>query len=104
MQKHLAKIDIMKKNNLIEKNLSPYQKRYWKNPEHCRQLQRNKYRRYPERIKERNAKWAAENAEYLKVLKNFNVSIFYHRKRGNDAKVSQLLKAKEEFKKSHKTK
>lgn len=87
-------------NTMTKSTLSPYQKYYWKNPEHFRQLQRNKYLRYPKRIKERNAKWDAENAEYIQTLRKFNSSIYYYKIRGNEAKVAQLTKAKEDFKKN----
>lgn len=85
--------------NLINEHLSEYQRRYWKDPEHYREIQRNKYDRYPERIKEINFKWANENAEYLKQLRRFNSQIFYYRKKNDIVKVQLLYKAKAEFKK-----
>ena len=89
--------------DLISSNLTPYQQRYWKNPEHHRQLQKNKYIRYPEKIKACNKIWAKNNSEYLKALMKFNSQIWYYRNKKNDpTKVMLLTKAKEEFKRKHK--
>lgn len=88
--------------NLINDHLSDYQQRYWKDPEHYRELQRNKYNRYPERIKELNSVWANKNREYLKQLRRFNAQIFYYRKKNDMVKVQLLNKAKTEFKKMNK--
>ena len=91
--------------DLIKSNLSNYQQYYWKNPEYVRQLQRNKYRRYPERIKEINSIWASQHAEYLKELRRFNSYIWYYKNKKNDlVKVNLLTKAKEEFKRQYKLK
>lgn len=87
--------------NLAEAHLTEYQQRYWKNPDHYRQVQRDKYSRYPDRIKEINKGWADKNAEYLRTLRMFNSQIFYWRNRNNESKVQLLTKAKEEFKFQH---
>lgn len=90
--------------NIIDELLTPYQKYYWKNPEHCRALQRDKYQRYPERIKEMNAKWQKENAEYISGLRKINSQIWYYtHKRFDAAKARQLIKAREEYKLRRKT-
>lgn len=89
--------------DLISSNLTPYQQRYWKNPEYHRQLQKNKYIRYPEKIKAYNKIWAENNSEYLKVLVKFNSQIWYYKNKKNDpVKVMLLTKAKDEFKRKYK--
>lgn len=74
---------------------------YWKNPERYRQLQREKYARYPEKIKEYNQHWQEKNREYFKTLVNLNSRIWYARKKGQDRKVVELIEEKEMIKQLH---
>ena len=89
-------------NNVISSNLSAYQQYYWRDPDHCRKLQRNKYIRYPERIKEQVAKWDSENVAYIKEIRRINSLIYYYtHKKSDPIKVRQLVKAKDAIKKEH---
>ena len=85
----------------VKQLLTPYQIKYWQNPEKMRAEQRAKYRRYPEKIKAGNKIWQEKNKEHFKMLIRFGVSIYAARKKGNLEKVSLLCAAREEYKKQH---
>jgi len=79
------------------KNYIQHQKWYWGDPEHARSLQRAKYKRYPERIKEINRKWQEKNPEHWKILTNFNSRIYYWGVvKNNPEKAAEFKRAKQE--------
>lgn len=82
--------------------LSNYQKYYWAHPEHCRQLQRAKYERYPKRIVELNKNWQEKNKDYFRCLVNLGVKIRYHRLKKHMKIVGRLIKQREMLKEQHK--
>ena len=43
---------------------SKFQVWYWRDPDHARYLQRQKYKRLKKSVKERSARWIEENKEY----------------------------------------
>lgn len=82
--------------------LSNYQHYYWAHPEHCRQLQRAKYNRYPKRIVELNKNWQEKNKDYFRSLVNLACKIRYHRLKGHFEIVGRLQKQREMLKEQHK--
>ena len=90
-------------DELVSTMLSGYQRWYWKDPEHARALQRDKYKRYPDKIYAMNRVWQEKNREHWKMLMKFNYAIHIAKKNGDFEKESQLRAAREEYKKSRKT-
>ena len=79
--------------------MTKYQEYYWKDPEHCRKLQRAKYKRYPDKIKAINKTWQENNKEYYKALINFGVKIWYECHHQNrPEKIAALIAMRNEFK------
>lgn len=82
----------------MKEYLSDYQQYYWKDPEHCRALQREKYKRYPEKMKAWAKQWQKNNPEKWKTLNRFNSRIWYWKNvKGDIAKASQLERAKKAY-------
>ena len=46
-----------KSTSLVYKFLNPDKRWYWKDPEKARRVQREKYKRYPDKIKAVNKAW-----------------------------------------------
>lgn len=77
---------------------------YWKDPEKARRLQREKYKCYPEKIYACNRAWQEKNKEHWNMLMKFAYAI-RKAKLAGDAKQENVLRAaREEYKKSRKTK
>lgn len=90
--------------SLVNKFLNPDKRWYWKDPEKARRLQREKYKRYPDKIKAANKAWQKKNKEHFRTLVRFGVAICLARKKGDLKKASLLCAAREEYKKSRRKK
>lgn len=89
-----------KQTDLANKFLNRHKLWYWKDPEKARRLQREKYKRYPDKIKAMNKAWQEKNKEHFLTLVRFGVAIRLARKKGDLKKASLLCAAREEYKKS----
>jgi hypothetical protein len=79
--------------------MTEYQKYYWKDPDHCRELQRAKYVRYPDRIKAANRVWQEKNRDYFRKLVSFATRLHYERTHLNrPEKVASIVAMRERFK------
>ena len=76
---------------------------YWKDPERARALQRDKYKRYPEKIYASNRAWQKKNQEHWNMLMKFAYQIHKAKLAGDAGLESQLRAAREAYKKSRKT-
>ena len=90
--------------SLVYKFLNQDKRWYWKDPEKARRLQREKYKRYPDKIKAINKAWQKKNKEHFRTLVRFGVAICLARKKGDLKKASLLCAAREEYKKSRRKK
>lgn len=88
-------------DKIENKYLSEHQRWYWRDPYRARALQRDKYKRYPEKIKAGNKAWQEKNKEHFKMLIKFGCAIFNARKKGNFEKANLLCAARENYKKMH---
>lgn len=93
-----------KQTDLANKFLSRHKLWYWKDPEKARRLQREKYKRYPDKIKAMNKAWQEKNKEHFLALVRFGVAIHLARKKGDLKKAGLLCAAREEYKKSRRKK
>jgi len=90
-------------DELVSTMLSGYQCWYWKDPEHARALQRDKYKRYPDKIYAMNRAWQEKNKEHWKMLVKFGNAIHKAKVDGDFEKESQLRAAREEYKRARKS-
>ena len=88
-------------NKLVDTYLSADQRWYWKDPEHARALQRDKYKRYPEKIYSMNRTWQKKNKAHWNALMRFAYHIRKAKHAGNILLESQLRAAREEYKRIH---
>ena len=91
-------------NPLVGKYLSTQKRWYWKDPEHARALQRDKYKRYPEKIYAVNRAWQKKNKEHWSMLMKFAYQIRKAKLAGDTLLESQLRAAREEYKHVHREK
>ena len=89
------------RNKLVDTYLSADQRWYWKDPEHARALQRDKYKRYPEKIYAMNIAWQKKNKAHWRALMRFAYHIRKAKHDGNILLESQLRAAREEYKRIH---
>ena len=88
-------------NRFIDTYLSAHKRWYWKDPEHARALQRNKYKRYPEKIYAMSIAWQKKNKKHWNALMRFAYHIRKAKHAGNIFLESQLRAAREEYKRIH---
>ena len=88
-------------NKLVDTYLSADKRWYWKDPEHARALQRNKYKRYPEKIYAMNIAWQKKNKTHWNALMRFAYHIRKAKLAGDTLLESQLRAAREEYKRTH---
>ena len=89
------------RNKLVDTYLSADKRWYWKDPEHARALQRNKYKRYPEKIYAMNIAWQKKNKTHWSALMKFAYQIRKAKIAGDTLLESQLRAAREEYKRMH---
>lgn len=89
------------RNKLVDTYLSVYKRWYWKDPEHARALQRDKYQRYPEKIYAMNIAWQKRNKTHWSALMKFAYQIRKAKLAGDMLLESQLRAAREEYKRMH---
>ena len=93
-----------KLTDLENKFLTHHKRWYWKDPEKARRLQREKYKRYPDKIKAMNKAWQEKNKEHWNMLMKFAYAI-KKAKLARDTKQESLMRAaREEYKKSRRRK
>ena len=89
------------RNKLVDTYLSVNKRWYWKDPEHARALQRDKYKRYPEKIYAMNVAWQKKNKTHWSALMKFAYQIRKAKLAGDMLLESQLRAAREEYKRIH---
>ena len=89
------------RHRLVDRYLSDHQRWYWKDPEHARALQRNKYQRYPKKIYDMNRAWQNKNKTHYRYLMRFAYYIRKAKIAGDTPLESQLRAAREEYKRMH---
>ena len=89
------------RNKLVDTYLSVNKRWYWKDPEHARALQRDKYKRYPEKIYAMNIAWQKKNKTHWSALMKFAYQIRKAKIAGDTLLESQLRAAREEYKRIH---
>ena len=89
------------RNKLVDTYLSADKRWYWKDPEHARALQRDKYKRYPEKIYAMNIAWQKKNKTHWSALMKFAYQIRKAKIAGDTLLESQLRAAREEYKRMH---
>ena len=89
------------RNKLVDTYLSVNKRWYWKDPEHARALQRDKYKRYPEKIYAMNIAWQKKNKTHWSALMKFAYQIRKAKIAGDMLLESQLRAAREEYKRMH---
>ena len=89
------------RNKLVDTYLSVNKRWYWKDPEHARALQRDKYKRYPKKIYAMNIAWQKKNKTHWSALMKFAYQIHKAKLAGDTMLESQLRAAREEYKRMH---
>ena len=89
------------RNKLVDTYLSADKRWYWKDPERARALQRDKYKRYPEKIYAMNIAWQKKNKTHWSALMKFAYQIRKAKLAGDTLLESQLRAAREEYKRMH---